>query len=136
MKKIFLLSSILLLSAVWAVAQYDNQSSGESKTSADSSATTVEGCLSGASGSYTLTDKSGATYQLTGDTAKLDKHVGHTIQVTGSAMASSAGSMSESADKQQTFNVASFKHISASCSGGMHDDMHKDMHDDMHKDMK
>lgn len=128
MKRILLLSSIFVLSAVWAVAQYDNQTS-TSQSSSASSKTTVEGCLSGSSGSYTLTDKSGATYQLTGDTAKLDKHVGHTIQVTGSATASSAstsGSMSESADKQQTFNVTSFKHISGSCSGmsGMqHDDM-------------
>jgi hypothetical protein len=122
MKKILLLSSILLLSAVWAVAQYDSQSSGESSSA---SKTTIEGCLSGSAGSFTLTDNSGTLYQLTGDTAKLDKHVGHTIQVTGMATTSSAsntnsqnaaGSMSGSADTQQTFNVTSFKHVSAKCN--------------------
>lgn len=122
MKRILLLSSILLLSAVWALAQYDTQSGASSQSSSDASKTTVEGCLSGSNGSYSLTDKSGTMYQLTGDTAKLEKHVGHTMQVTGTATASSAskaGSMSGSADTQQTFNVTSFKHVSANCN-----DMH------------
>jgi hypothetical protein len=139
MKKILLLSSILLLSAVWAVAQYDSQTSA-SQSSSDSSKTTVEGCLAGSNGSFSLTDKSGTMYQLTGDTAKLDKHVGHTIQVTGTTTTSSAsttsansasGAMSGSADMQQTFSVTSFKHVSANCND-MHNDMHKDMHNDMH----
>lgn len=123
MKKILLLSSILLLSAVWAVAQYDSQSSSDSGSAA--AKTTIEGCLSGSAGSYSLTDKSGTMYQLTGDTAKLDKHVGHTIQLTGTATASSAsntnsqnasGSMSGSTDTQQSFNVTSFKHVSSKCN--------------------
>jgi len=126
MKRILLLSSILLLSVVCAVAQYDSQSSASSKSSGASK--TIEGCLAGSNGSYSLTDKSGTMYQLTGDTAKLDKHVGHTIQVTGMTTTSSAsktstenptGSMSGSADMQQTFNVTSFKHVSANCN-----DMH------------
>jgi hypothetical protein len=124
MKKILLLGSILLLSAVWAVAQYDSQSSSESSGASK----TVEGCLAGSNGSFTLTDKSGTAYQLTGDTAKLDKHVGHTIQVTGTSTTSSAsktstdnssGSMSGNAEMQQTFNVTSFKHVAANCN-----DMH------------
>lgn len=120
MKKILLLGSILLLSAVWVVAQYDNQSNASTPSS--SSKTTIEGCLSGSDGNFSLTDKSGTTYQLTGDTAKLDKHVGHTMEVTGMATSSSAsktsteaGSMSGPAEMQQTFNVSSFKHVSGSC---------------------
>ncbi len=122
MKRILLLSSILLLSTVWAVAQYDTQSGASGQSSSDASKTTIEGCLSGSNGSYSLTDKSGTMYQLTGDTAKLEKHVGHTMQVTGTTAASSAsktGSMSGSADTQQTFNVTAFKHVSANCN-----DMH------------
>jgi hypothetical protein len=116
-------SSILLLSAVWAVAQYEAQSSSAGAESSPNASKTIEGCLSGSDGSFSLTDKSGTTYQLTGETAKLDKHVGHTIQVTGMATSSSAsktsteaGAMSGSADTQQTFNVSSFKHISAKCN--------------------
>ncbi len=136
MKKILLLSSILLLSVTWALAQYGSQSStSQSSTSSESSnsgmsKTTLQGCLSGSNGNYTLTDSSGATYQLTGDTAKLEKHIGHTIQVTGTPQTSSAsnttsgnpsGSMSGSAEAQQTFDVTSFKHVSGKCntSGGM-----------------
>lgn len=126
MKKILLLSSILLLSAVWAVAQYDSQSSGSQSSSSDMSKTTIQGCLSGSAGNYTLTDQSGTAYQLTGDTAKLSKHVGHEIQITGSSSTSSAsnnpsnpsGAMSGSAEAQPTFNVTSFKHVSSKCSTG------------------
>jgi len=72
MKKLLLLSSILLLSAVWAVAE-----SSDSKI-------TVDGCLTKSSGTFNLLDKaSGNTYHLEGDTAKLEDHVGHTVQVTG-----------------------------------------------------
>lgn len=127
MKRILLLSSILLLSAVWAVAQYDNQSSTSSQssqTSSTASETTIQGCLSGANGNLSLTDKSGTTYQLTGDTAKLEKHVGHTVELTGTEVTSSAsnatenssGAMSGSAEAQPMFNVTSFKHISSKCS--------------------
>lgn len=128
MKKILLLSSIFLLSTVWAVAQYDSQSSASSQSSSsEMSKTTLQGCLSGSDGNYTLTDQSGAMYQLTGDTAKLDKHIGHTIQVTGTPTTSSAssttsgnpsGAMSGSAEAQQMFNVTSFKHVSSKCSSG------------------
>lgn len=130
MKKILLLSSILLLSAVWAVAQYDNQTGTSGQSSSAASPTTIEGCLGGSNGNFSLTDKAGTTYQLTGDTAKLEKHVGHTIEVTGTAMTSSASNtnpqtstsaMSGSAESQQTFNVTSYKHISSKCSSS---DMH------------
>jgi hypothetical protein len=126
MRKTILLGSILLLSAVWALGQYDspyNQSNG-SQSSTDQTA--IEGCLSGSDGNYTLTDKSGTTYQLTGDTAKLGNHVGHDMQLTGTSSTSSASatdsnadqpsSISGSASSPQTFNVTSFKHISKNCS--------------------
>ncbi len=121
MRKTILLSSILFLSAVWAVGQYGNSSS---QSSTDQ--TTIEGCLSGSNGNYTLTDKSGTTYQLTGEAAKLGAHVGHDMQLTGTSSTSSASetdsnadqpsSISGSASSQQTFNVTSFKHISKNCS--------------------
>jgi hypothetical protein len=125
MKRIILISSLLLLSSIWAAAQYEAQSN-TSQSSSDSNKMTVQGCLSGSPGSYSLMDKSGTTYQLTGDTAKLQAHVGHTIQVTGTSSASSAGSssstmgkpvgsMSTPADAQPTLSVTSFKHVSPSC---------------------
>jgi Protein of unknown function (DUF5818) len=130
MRRIFLLSSILLLSAVWAVAQYDSGSTSESKapaseskapaseSTAPASNMTIEGCLGGAVGNFTLTDQTGTTYQLTGNTEKMSDHVGHTVRVTGvsSSGAKDPGSMSEAAGAQPaTLSVTSFKHVSASC---------------------
>jgi len=134
MKRILLLSSILLLSAMWAIAQSSSQPITTSPSSSDQGNMTVEGCLSGSVGNYSLTDKSGTTYQLTGDTARLENHVGHTIQVTGSTAPNSdssaanapkdpSGAMSGSTGSngaQTTLNVASFKHISASCMDSSH----------------
>ena len=120
MKRIFLLSSILLLSAVFATAQYESQPNDQSSSGATK--TTIQGCLAGSDGNYSLTDKSGTTYQLTGDTAKLQAHVGHTISVTGTATSASGaagmqtGSMSGPAEGQPTLNVMSFKHVSPNCS--------------------
>ena len=85
--------------------------------------TKVTGCLAGAAGSYTISDKSGQTYQLSGDTSKLSEHVGHKVEITGTAMAagenptgdkgksSGAGSMSSG----PTLSVSSIKHISEKC---------------------
>ncbi len=135
MKRILLLSSISLLSAVCAFAQYDSkpsttttQSTTTTTQSNSSDSKTIQGCLSGSDGNYTLTDKS-ATVKLAGDTSQLQAHVGHTIQVTGTLASSSASSsttdstghqtssMSGSADQHQpTFTVASFKHVSPTCA--------------------
>jgi len=124
MKKLLILSSILLLSAVCAMAQYGSQdtSNQSSASSGTSGSMTVQGCLSGSSGSYTLTDKSGTAYQLSGDTSKLAAHVGHTISVTGMSSSSSAstsgqsGSMSSPSDSHPTLMVSSFKHVSPTCN--------------------
>jgi hypothetical protein len=120
MRKIFVLSSILLLSAVWAVAQNDSGSTSKSRdtnTTGDMSQVTIEGCLGGAVGNFTLTDQSGTIYQLTGNTEKMNAHVGHTVRVTGisSSGAKEPGSMSEANEPPPILSVTSFKHVSTSC---------------------
>jgi hypothetical protein len=168
MRKTSLITAILLLSAVWAVAQTSpssspqstapdassQQSTSPSSTSPaqqpaapDTSSTTtqttttqttqtssdsgnsIEGCLSGSAGNWTLTDQSGKTYQLSGDTSKLSDHVGHQVRIMGtdnSSSASSSGSAgsspnssatgaSSSPGSQPTFTVQKVKMISSSC---------------------
>jgi hypothetical protein len=144
--KQLLLVAVLLLGGAWVAAQSTPSSdpsssvSGSSQSSASQSGSatssqsgseasgshqSVEGCLSGSDGKYTLTDKQGTTYQLTGDTSKLAEHVGHEVKITGSsgAGAGSAGSAASSgagAGGGQTLEVKSVKHVSKSCqSGGM-----------------
>jgi len=139
MRQVFLFLSVLLLGVSWAVAQGTSPTS-PSTSSPDSSAqtssqtsaggdTTVEGCLSGSSGSYTLAAKDGTTYQLTGDTAKLSEHVGHEVKITGTANSAasspSSGAASSSAgstSSEKSLQVSSVKHVSKTCqagSGGM-----------------
>jgi uncharacterized protein DUF5818 len=115
MRHLLLFSLLLLGMSCWAVAQsYPNQGSAGSAAAQQ----TVKGCLSSSGGTYTLTEKDGKAFQLTGDTAKLSDHVGHEMKVTGSvssASASSSGAMGKTAE--QTLDVTSFKHISKTCEG-------------------
>jgi hypothetical protein len=131
----YFLLSVLLLITSWAAAQNSqsqtdpsqtspNQTSSQTTPTSAGSQTTVQGCLSGSDGSYTVTDKSGASFQLTGDTSKLSQHVGHEIKVTGTVTsastpssdgsASSAASASDSS--KPTLEVSSFKHVAKTCT--------------------
>jgi hypothetical protein len=150
MRKLILVAVTLLCSGLWAFAQ--SSTSPSSTSPADSSAsqtgsasasstssgsgTSIDGCLSGASGSYTLKDKaSGTTYNLAGDTSKLASHVGEEVRISGSSEASSSASASSPSSSAsstpssssgssmsngsgQTFNVQSVSKVSSSCSSG------------------
>lgn len=134
MRKLFLVLSVLLLGACWAAAQDTTNpnsspssptsaSSGQSSTTANG-ATTVEGCLSGSSGNYTLSAKDGTSYTLTGDTAKLSEHVGHEVKVTGTPSSGSnsggtaTGTPGQTTGSSQTLEVSSVKHVSKTCQNG------------------
>lgn len=131
MARTILLALTLLASAAWlqAQSQYPQNNSGQtgSATSGSSGQTTVQGCLQGSSGNYTLTSDSGTTYQLSGDTSKLDKHVGHEVEITGTPSGSSSAatpsggtnpsssSSTSSSGASQSLNVDNVKHISKTC---------------------
>lgn len=130
MRQVFLLISVLLIGLSWAIAQDSTspRSSSASGSSAQTSRTgsggqmSVEGCLSGSNGNFTLTDKNGTSYQLTGDTAKLSQHVGHEVKVTGTAASAGTGASgsteSSAGGSGQTLEVSSLKHISKTCKSG------------------
>jgi hypothetical protein len=120
--------SILLLGLSWAVAQDTSSPSGQSTGSsaqtsgAASGSQTVEGCLNGSSGNFTLTDKNGTSYQLTGDTSSLTEHVGHEVKITGTSGSASSGASSSSAGASgssgQSLQVSSVKMVSKTCKSG------------------
>lgn len=129
MRHIILLVSVLLLGLSWALAQTTasqtspSTSSGQSSNTSAGGEKTVQGCLSGSNGSYTLTDKHGTSYELTGDTAKLSEHVGHEVRITGtsnsaSSSPSGASGTTGSTASQHTLEVTSLKHISKTCQAG------------------
>jgi hypothetical protein len=161
MSKAVLLMAVLLLSTAWIVAQQtapdtssapqtqtapdtsgasqtttttstSQTTTSQSGTSSEANATTIQGCLGGSTGNFTLTDKSGMTYQLAGNTSDLSKHVGEEVSIRGSSSASgsasaNAGSASGSSStspsagasssaNQPTFNVTDVTKISSTCS--------------------
>ena len=80
--------------------------------------TTIEGCLDGAIGHYTLTDRAGTTYKLSGNAQQLNAHVGETMQVTGvvTSVVHVPGAMSEGTETQPTLAVISLKKVSGVCN--------------------
>jgi hypothetical protein len=111
MKTLYLIALTLLLS-VWVSAQTTSPAEQQSNAVQAGSQNTIEGCLAGSSGNFTLTDSSGKTYQLAGDTAQLNEHVGHTLRISGSQKSAGADPPSGS----PTFTVQKVKMISPSCS--------------------
>src|SRR6185437_4467086 len=70
------------------------QSTTTQTTETSSGNNSIEGCLNGSAGNWTLTDQSGKTYQLSGDTSKLSDHVGHHVRLMGTDNSSSASGSS------------------------------------------
>ncbi len=152
MKKTLLLTLILLVSAAWAVAQTSQSTSPSSPSSTQSylsgsssgqmgsqssqpssqsssgmsntaKETHIQGCLSDSAGNYTLTDSSGTTWKLEGDSSDLSKHVGQEVRISGSSssagMGSSATGSSASSGAgaaEQTLNVTKVKKVANTCS--------------------
>jgi hypothetical protein len=115
MKTLSLVAASLLLS-VWVFAQTTSpqQLNPVQNGSQTGGGDTIEGCLAGSAGSFTLTDSSGKTYQLAGDTAKLNEHVGHTLRISGSQKSDPPSGAGSSA--QPTFTVKTVKMVATSCS--------------------
>jgi hypothetical protein len=149
MTKTILLTFTLLSCTAWMMAQStpssssspDTSSSGQSSASQSSagqngasapsqsgsmngSETTIRGCLNSSGGGYSLTDASGTTYQLQGDTSKLSAHVNNEVEVKGTASGASGAGAGASASAgsagstggSQTFNVTKVKKVASSCS--------------------
>lgn len=132
--KNFLPFILLLCSALMgAQTQRDHETATHAENTGNE--TTMQGCLNGSAGNYTLTDSSGQQFQVAGDTDKLQKHVGHKVEVAGTTSGVSSTSdpsatnpsSSDKTDptssgttgaKQPTLNVTSVKDIAGSCDSG------------------
>lgn len=118
MRKILLLTIVLLVFAAWAVAQQGTTSpsapprdNSQSSQQSALGANVTDGCLGGSAGNFTVTDKAGTTYQLqlpaNADTSKLGQHIGQEVRVTGTtSSASGSASASSSANSGSSAGAA------------------------------
>jgi hypothetical protein len=124
MARILPFAVALLVSAAWLQAQAESPTrAGSSQAgTAGGAQKVVEGCLQGSDGYYTVTDNSGRTYLLQGDTWKLTAHIGHEVRITGTTSGSGAQSSgvgaAETGTQQPILTVQSVKHISGACQSG------------------
>jgi hypothetical protein len=125
MRRLLPLSLLLLLAVAFAAAKTSNTTTNLQTPMATSASTqqgTLQGCLSSAGNEYTLTDSSGAIWQLEGNTDQLKPYVGHTVALTGSGNNAAAltGNANRYIDVDMTsvndFQVSSAKQISPTCS--------------------
>lgn len=121
MPKTVMLVLALLVSSVWLTAQEYPQTGSSQTGNTAAGQNTIQGCLQGSNGSYTLTADSGTTYQLQGDASMLSKHVGHEVQITGTSSGAGRSSSEASPNEgtaggtQQTLAVEHVKHVSKTC---------------------
>jgi hypothetical protein len=129
MRKFSLITAILLLCSAWMVAQSSPPSAEQQPASpqaqqpdksqaaaSDQAGQTVEGCLSGAANTFKLTDATGKTYELTGDSSALNENVGHQVRLWGNAGSSGGGEKISASGPQATFGVTKVQSISPTCS--------------------
>jgi hypothetical protein len=121
MKSSYLATVLLvLLSSSWLMTQ-NSQTSGQQPDKSQTSASdhkgqkSIDGCLSGAADTFTLTTASGRTYELIGGkTSTLKQNVGHQVRLWGT-VEETAGSARISASGPYTFGVNRVESLSDTC---------------------
>jgi hypothetical protein len=131
MRKVFFLTVILLVVTAFAVAQQPSRvppgpGNRPSAPSMDNgqvaqpspAGNSVEGCLGRTAGNFTVTDRTGTTYQLqlpqNADTSKLSQHIGEEVRVTGTM--SGGSDTSNAFSMKNTINVKKMNTIGSTCS--------------------
>ena len=91
---------VLLILAGYSLAQDNTGKAADTQS-------TIQGCLSSASGHYYLTDSSGTKYALSGYANKLKDHVGHEVAITGTDSVKTTSTTQQGAAstvREQTFS--------------------------------
>src|SRR5919198_5546312 len=88
MRKVLNATAVLLLALGVTMAQQQQPATTDTNTNTNTPANagsqiTVQGCLGGSPGNFTLLSSEGTTYQLQGSDDQLKDHIGHTVAVTG-----------------------------------------------------
>ena len=107
MRKAFLISLLFVISAVCLQAQ-------------SAAPTTLQGCLQYTGGHYRLTASDGMSYQLQSEANKLQKLVGHQVEITGTQTVRTVDTTQQgteaSANEHKVFKWKTVKSTADTCS--------------------
>ena len=117
MRKTFMLTLVLMVSAFCLQAQDTGKTSGKT-----SNLETIEGCLLHSEGQYTLIDGTNTIHHLVGGGKLLSRHIGHQVEITGKpgvrTLDATPQGGASGAVVQAILEVKSVKHIAETCTGG------------------
>ena len=120
MRTALTLTLLLLFSVPWLQAQEGDP--GADIWLAPTGPPTITGCLRSYGGLYRVIDKDGKMHDLTGDTARLSRYVGHEVEITGQptvrTLDTTEKDAASTAEKLPALEVKSAKQISETCSSG------------------
>jgi hypothetical protein len=107
-----------------APGRMGDHATDQSSQASGSQMTTIQGCLSQSSaGNFMLSESSGNSFQLRGDTSQLSSFIGKEVKVDGTASTggSNAGAMSSSSGSGSSsgqFSVSKVHKVADSCATG------------------
>lgn len=101
-----------------AASQPAGTQAGSTPQTAAGASQTIEGCLSGTPGEYSLTTKSGQTYALAGDGSLLGDHVGQEVKITGAQTSGNSAGSNGTAGATGTGAAAGTPGTQGSATGG------------------
>jgi len=111
----------LLLPALWLQAQ-EGDPGRDVWVSANTYPPTIQGCLRRSGAHYTVLGDDGTVYNLTGNTARLSRYVGHEVEVTGNPTVKSLNTTMKNAastvEELPALDVKSARELSGTCSPG------------------
>lgn len=126
MRKTLLLTTIVLALAAWGMAQQEPSSqrppaSSQGTTQSPAGQNSVQGCLGGSGNNFTVTDKTGTSYQLQlpagANASALKPHIGEEVRVEGTTSgASGSNSAASPSGNQPSINVKNIYRVSPTCS--------------------
>jgi hypothetical protein len=128
MRKLMLLSAAVLVCAALAVAQ-DTPSAGQAgqsssttttqtTTTQTSSGNAIQGCLTGTTGNYTLTDATGVAYKVQGDESQFADNLNKEVEVMGTVGSSASASAGNSPDNSASSQAGSDQGSANATAGG------------------
>jgi hypothetical protein len=140
MKKMIVLSFALLIASLGFAQDQSPQPSAQSPNSTATSSSTptagsIQGCLGGSDGNFTLTqDSTGTIFKLVGSNDRLKQHVGHEVAVSGqtsgdtgsaaSAQGSPSSGATDATASGSTIQVSDVKMVSTQCSSSSNTPQH------------